>query len=62
MNTATTNARLLRVREVAELFSCSQKHVYRLVDRGEIPSIRIGTAIRFHPDVVNKIYRSAAQA
>ncbi len=39
-------ARLLRVAEAAERLSCSAGMVYRLINRGELPVVRIGTAQR----------------
>jgi excisionase family DNA binding protein len=37
---------MLRPREVAELQSLSRSEVYRLIDRGDIPSVRIGRLVR----------------
>jgi len=40
---------LLRVTDVARLLRLSRATIYRLVDRGELPALRIGNTIRFHP-------------
>ena len=36
----------LKVEEVAALLAISRSQAYKLVRRGEIPSIQVGTAIR----------------
>ena len=41
--------KLLTVAEVAEEMSVSEKLIYRLTKRNEIPHIRIASAIRFDP-------------
>ncbi len=41
---------LLRVADVARLLRLCRATVYRLVERGELPSFRIGNSIRFHPE------------
>jgi excisionase family DNA binding protein len=42
--------RLLRVREVAEQLGVCNATVYRLVEAGEIPHVRIVNSIRIRPD------------
>jgi excisionase family DNA binding protein len=37
---------LLRVRDIAGELGCTPAHVYRLVSRGVIPSVRVANAIR----------------
>ena len=41
---------LLSVREVAERLAVSRKTVYRLLERGDLPSVKIGWTVRVHPD------------
>ena len=41
--------RLLTVREAAERLAVSTATVYALCDRGELPHVRIGNAIRIAP-------------
>jgi excisionase family DNA binding protein len=36
----------LTVPQVADLWSCTPQHVYRLISRGELGHVRIGTLIR----------------
>ena len=43
---------LLDVREVAELLHISRSYAYLLIRRGEIPSFRLGAALRVHPSDV----------
>jgi excisionase family DNA binding protein len=38
--------RLLRVEEVAEILQVSRAFGYQLVQRGEIPGVRLGRAVR----------------
>jgi len=40
---------LLRPADVAELLSVGRKTVYRLVDRGELPAVHVGSAVRVAP-------------
>lgn len=42
----TTKIQLLRLRDVQEVLSISRSSLYRLLDRGELPSVRIGAARR----------------
>lgn len=37
---------MLRPREVAELLALSRSEVYRLIERGTIPSVRMGRSVR----------------
>lgn len=47
---AEKTARLLRAREVAKILNVSQALAYRLIQMGEIPCVRIGTAVRVRPE------------
>lgn len=38
--------RLLKATEVAELLQVSRAHAYNLMRRGEIPTVRMGSAVR----------------
>lgn len=39
---------LLDVKALAELLNCSERHVYRLADRGRIPApVKLGTLVRW---------------
>ena len=38
----TSSDQLIRVREAAELMDCSTRHVWRAIDRGDLPKIDIG--------------------
>lgn len=44
--------RLLTVSDVAECLRCSRQAVYRWVESGEIPHLKIGRLVRFLPDDV----------
>jgi excisionase family DNA binding protein len=39
----------LTVEEVAQFLSVSQRLIYQLVSKGDIPHFRVGAAVRFEP-------------
>jgi excisionase family DNA binding protein len=41
---------LLRPVDVAELLNVSRKTAYRLIERGELSAVRIGTSVRVRPE------------
>ncbi len=48
----------LRARDLAELFGVTQQHIYKLAARGVIPSLRLGSSVRFDPAAVAGWLRS----
>jgi len=38
--------RLLKAKEVAEFLQVSRSHAYQILQRGDIPSVRVGSAVR----------------
>lgn len=44
--TARAQPIMLRPAEVAALLALSRSEVYRMIERGEIPSVRIGRSVR----------------
>ena len=42
-----TQTKLLKVSDVAAILNCSKAYIYKLAKQGEIPSVLIGSAIRF---------------
>lgn len=34
--------KLLTIKEAAEMLRCSEGHIYRLIRRGELPTIKVG--------------------
>lgn len=49
------NDQLLTAKQVAELLSCSFRHVIRLADRGIIPKpIRLGSSVRWSKAALEK--------
>ena len=40
---------LLKANEVAQILSVSKSYVYLLINRGQIPSLRMGKACRVRP-------------
>lgn len=54
--------RLLRVREVAEQLCVCNATVYRLVEAGELPHVRITNSIRIRPDDLDEFVRNGLMA
>lgn len=48
-----TSKRLLRANEVAKILNVSLALAYRLMQTGDIPCVRIGTAVRVRPEDLN---------
>jgi excisionase family DNA binding protein len=44
-----TIVRLLNADQVAEILNVSRSHAYSLIQSGQIPSIRLGRAVRVRP-------------
>jgi excisionase family DNA binding protein len=42
----------MTVADVASFAAVSRRQVYLLVERGELPTVRVGTRIRFVPEEV----------
>ena len=57
MNITTTElpARLLRVTEVARYLSLSRGGVYLIMERGDLPYVKIGKSRRVRPEAVAKL-------
>lgn len=49
-----TAARYLTVREVAGTLRVSNMTVYRLINAGDLPAVRIGKSFRLREDDVNR--------
>jgi excisionase family DNA binding protein len=47
----------MKVGELAALLRVTDKHVYKLVARGQLPSFRLGSAIRIDPRAVADLLR-----
>lgn len=52
--TDATSARYLTVREVAGTLRVSNMTVYRLINAGELPAVRVGKSFRLREDDVNR--------
>jgi len=42
----------MKVAELCELLGVDDKHIYRMAARGQLPSFRVGGAVRFDPHEV----------
>ncbi|MBN1461695.1 MAG: helix-turn-helix domain-containing protein [Armatimonadetes bacterium] len=51
------NNTILKVRDVCKLLGVGQSTVYRAVETGRLPAVRIGTAIRFRPEALEQFLR-----
>ncbi len=49
-NNTTIATRLLRAQEAAEQLAISQRKLWEITNTGELKSIKIGRAVRYHPD------------
>lgn len=52
-----TRPKLLTVEEVAEMLRVSKMTVYRLAEKGELPSVRVGRSIRIVEDGLDMYLR-----
>ncbi|HTF63924.1 MAG TPA: helix-turn-helix domain-containing protein [Edaphobacter sp.] len=48
----------MKVCDLAELLGVDDKHIYRMAARGQLPSFRVGSAVRFDPQELAKWLRS----
>jgi excisionase family DNA binding protein len=64
MKLVTNERLLLRIDEVAALIGVSRTTAYALVNKGEIPSVRIGGLLRIPSDALRKMIeqRTASEA
>ncbi len=57
----TTLPRLLIAQDVAAALNMGLSTIYMLMERGELPSIRIGRSVRIRPEDLEKFIESKAQ-
>ena len=48
----------IKVSDVATILGVGDKHIYRMAARGQLPSFRVGGAVRFDPQEVAKWLRT----
>ena len=53
--------RLLRASEVARMLNVSRSMIYRLIEQGELPTVRVGHALRFRSEDVHEYIRKRAR-
>jgi len=56
--TPLTQLSLIRPEEVAKILGCSVVYIYKLAQRGELPSYAFGRAVRFHPHEISDFIKS----
>ncbi len=56
--TPLTQLSLIRPGEVAKILGCSVVYIYKLAQRGELPSYVFGRSVRFHPHEVSEFIKS----
>jgi excisionase family DNA binding protein len=54
--------RLLREREVAELFALTERTIRRLRTQGEIPYVRIGGSVRYRVEDIERLINPPTDA
>jgi excisionase family DNA binding protein len=58
---AALPAALLTVDEVAGRLRASPRHVRRLIERGELPVVRLGKLVRVTPDDLGRLVAASRQ-
>ena len=48
----------MKVSDLAAILGVDDKHIYRMAARGQLPSFRVGGAVRFDPQEVAKWLRT----
>jgi excisionase family DNA binding protein len=51
---------LMTAAEIADMFRCSKMTVYRMINGGELPAVRIGRSFRVYRSVVKQHLRNSA--
>lgn len=60
--TKTSEAKLLTVREVADMLQCSERHVYRLEEKGLMPkAVRLGGIVRWQSEKISAWIKEGCQ-
>lgn len=49
---------LLTRQQVADLLAVSPRTVFSLTDRGELPAVRLGGAVRYSPSDIDRFVRA----
>lgn len=57
----TTGTRLLTADDIAHRLRVSQSFAYALMQRGEIPTVRLGRAVRVRPQDLDEFISSSVQ-
>ena len=57
----TSGTRLLTVNDIAQRLQISQSFAYALMQRGEIPTVRLGRAVRVRPQDLEDFISSSVQ-
>lgn len=50
---------LWTVDDVARFARCSKSWIYKAAERGEVPCLRVGSMLRFEPNVVRRFFTVA---
>ena len=57
----TSQTKLLTADDVAEILQVSLSFAYALLSRGELPSVRLGRAVRVRPQDLDEFIESSVQ-
>lgn len=53
---------LWTVEDVARFVKCSKSWVYKAAEAGDLPSVRVGSMLRFDPSAVKRFLMQSADA
>jgi excisionase family DNA binding protein len=53
--------KLWRVADVARYLRASISWVYKAAERGDLPCVRFGALLRFHPEAIKRIARAGLE-
>jgi excisionase family DNA binding protein len=59
-NQPLESIKFYNVKEVAEIMSTSKMTIYRLINEGELPAVRVGRSIRVSEQAVREYLQDAA--
>jgi excisionase family DNA binding protein len=54
--------KLMKAKELSQLFKLSESTIYKLVSNGEIPGVKIGDSWRFELEEIQKLIRESKNA
>lgn len=59
---AAMSLKLLTIREASELLQISERTIWSFTHRGELPAVKLGRSIRYHPTDLNRFIENKKSA